>query len=504
MKLFRGDQIKEIDRITIEDEPVASSELMERAAIQLLKWYLSRFDRSKRIFIFTGPGNNGGDGLALARLLKSNRYDVEVYNLKISDKTTDDWNINLLRLQSEAGIEIINIRSADGFPVISADDVIIDGIFGSGLKRPVEGLAAEIIKLINGSKATTISIDIPSGMFCEDNSGNTYESIVSADYTLSFQFPRIAFMFPENARLTGEWFVLPIGLNPRAISSISSSFFFSEKEDIARLLHKRKKFDHKGVFGHGLLIAGSYGKMGAAVIGAEAALRSGIGLLTCHIPTCGIIILQCSLPEAMAEPDRNVTHFSDIDLTDNYNAVGIGPGIGKDPETQGAFKKLLTSCKKPIVIDADGLNILSLNKDWFNLIPAGSILTPHPKEFERFAGKTENSYQRLERQIELSKTYNCVIVLKGANSSITTPSGNVYFNSTGNPGMAKAGSGDALTGILLSLLAQGYNAEHAAILGVYLHGLAGDLAAEHYGVESIIASDIIKCLSPAFKKLNEP
>jgi NAD(P)H-hydrate epimerase len=310
-------------------------------------------------------------------------------------------------------------------------------------------------------------------------------------------------MFAENAELLGEWNVLPIGLSANAIRNTSTPYNLIEKDDIAPLLKKRNKFDHKGTFGHGLLISGSTDKMGAAVLGAEAALRSGIGLITCHVPVSGILSIQCSLPEAMVQPDRNEKHFSEIGNTDSYSAVGIGPGIGTEPESQRALYKLLSECRRPIVIDADGLNILSLNKDWFSLIPAGAILTPHPKEFERLAGETDNSFSRLNRQIGFSKEHKCIIVLKGAHTSITTPDGNVFFNSTGNPGMATAGSGDVLTGILLSLLAQGYKPEDAALLGVYLHGLAGDIAAGESCYESIIASDIIKSLGSAFNKLRE-
>jgi NAD(P)H-hydrate epimerase len=501
MKFFRSDQIKQIDEFTINEEPVASIDLMERAAGQLLRWYLSRFERSGRIFIFVGPGNNGGDGLALARLLESNRYETEVYYVEFTENTSDDWKKNLARLKSETKVPVKYLKKPDQFPVISSGDVIIDAIFGSGLTRQAQGLAGDVIKYINRTGATVISVDIPSGMFGEDNSKNDYDTIISADYTLSFHFPKLAFMFPENSRNIGEWVVLPIGLSVNAIRNIISPYIFLEKGDVAPLLKKRNKFDHKGIFGHGLLISGSSGKMGAAVLGAGASLRTGIGLITCHIPSDGVTIVQTCLPEAMVEPDRNERHFSEIGKTEAFSAVGIGPGIGTDPETQMALYKLLTECKKPMVIDADGLNILSLNKTWLSLVPAGTILTPHPKEFERLAGKSGNSFYRLQSQIELSRECKCIIVLKGAHTSVTTPDGNIFFNSTGNPGMATAGSGDVLTGILLSLLAQGYTSENAAILGVYLHGLAGDLAAEESSLEAIIASDIIKCLGKAFNMI---
>jgi len=504
MKIFRSDQIKKIDEYSIKEEPVASIDLMERASGQILKWYLARFERSLHIFIFAGPGNNGGDGLALARMLNANRYNAEVFYINFTEKTSDDWRINHSRLKTETDVKMTSLINAAQFPVISSDDIIIDAIFGSGLTRPAEGLAAEIIKLINQSGSTIISIDIPSGLFCEDNSKNDNDNIITADYTLTFQFPKLSFFFPDNDKYLGEWTILPIGLSTKAIGSTISPFSYSEKNDVEVLLKRRTKFDHKGVFGHGLLVAGSTGKMGSAILGAKAAMRTGIGLLTCHVPSGGLIIMQISIPEAMVQSDKNEMRFSELEKYSSMSAIGIGPGIGTDPESQQALRKLLSSYPKPMVIDADGLNILSLNKEWLTLIPEGSILTPHPKEFERLTGKTSDSYSRLIRQIEFSKMYKCIVVLKGANTSVTTPDGNVHFNSTGNPGMATAGSGDALTGILLSLLAQGYKPINAAVLGVYLHGLAGDIAAEEFGDESIIASDIINCLSKAFKKIREP
>ncbi len=308
-------------------------------------------------------------------------------------------------------------------------------------------------------------------------------------------------MFAENADYLGEWVVLPIGLDENAIKNIFSPFKFLENSNIKPLLKTRKKFDHKGTFGHGLLFSGSTGKMGAAVLGARAALRTGVGLITCHVPLSGVIIVQCAVPEAMVQPDRNERHLSEIGNTDTFSAVGIGPGIGTEPESQRVLHRLLEESRKPMVIDADALNILSMNKELLSLIPEGAILTPHPKEFERLAGESENSFLRLNKQMEFSKEHKCIVVLKGAHTSVSTPEGNVFFNSTGNPGMATAGSGDVLTGIILSLLAQGYSPESAAIIGVYLHGLAGDIAAEESCFESIIASDIINCIGKAFKRI---
>ncbi len=503
MKIFRSEQTRIIDEFTILHEPVASIDLMERASKQLFGWITKKFERSDHFVFFIGPGNNGGDGLALARMLVKDRYDVEVHYVKFTENTSSDWKINKKRIEDETNVKVNDITDPGMFPIISRGDVIVDAIFGSGLSRPATGLVKDVIGYINCSDAIRVSVDIPSGLFGEDNSKNSFDGVVKADYTLSFQFPKLSFMFAENAQYTGEWVILPIGLSKDAIDRTDSPYNFLEGTDMIPFLKKRNKFDHKGIFGHGLLIAGSFGKMGAAFFGAGAALRTGIGLITCHIPAVGVPVLQSSLPEAMAIADKSAGFVSDIGSTDAFSAIGIGPGLGKNVETQNALHNLLSGCKKPLVIDADGLNILSLNRDWYSMIPEGCILTPHPKEFERLAGKSENSFTRLNKQIGFSAKHKCIVVLKGANTSVTTPDGRVFFNSTGNPGMATGGSGDVLTGIILSLLAQGYTPEKAAVLGVFLHGLAGDIAAEKGCYESIIASDIINNIGKAFNKIRE-
>ena len=405
------------------------------------------------------------------------------------------------RIEKETPVLFNTLENIEHFPFISSDDILIDAIFGSGLSRPAEGLAGLVIRKINQTGNVVISIDIPSGMFGEDNNSNNPETIIRADFTLSFEFPKLAFMFGENAGFVGEWIVLPIGLNKNAIRNTQTPYQLVEDNHVMPLLKKRQKFDHKGKYGHGLLIAGSCGKIGSAVIGARAALRTGIGLVTCHVPGCGYQVVQSSVPEAMVRIDKNETIISEADALDHFDAVAVGPGIGTDPVTQEALHNIILNSGKPLVIDADGINILGLNKNWLSELPGGTILTPHVKEFERIAGKTENSYQRLESQVEFAAENNCIVILKGANTAVATPEGKVYFNSTGNPGMATAGSGDVLTGMILSLLAQGYSPENASVTGVYLHGLAGDIASLKSGYESVIASDIIDNVGNAFLKL---
>jgi len=501
MKIFNCEQIKEIDRYTIENEPVSSGDLMERAAGKLFEWISSRYPRSQDFTIFTGPGNNGGDGLVLARLLSYGGFRTEVFDVKISDKYSDDFKVNRKRLETLGGVPFIEIADAGQIPQLSQDEIVIDAIFGSGLSRPVEGLALEVIKFINASGCTVISIDIPSGLLCEDNGKNNPYGIVRAETTLSFQFPKLSFMFADCNKYTGNWMVLPIGLHPDAIRKTDSPYIFLEDKDIIKLLKKRGKFDHKGIYGHGLLVAGSLNKAGASVLSARAALRTGIGLITCHTASAARQVIQSSLPEAMVQPDEGETEITNVVPVVGINAVAVGPGIGTSDVTCTAFHSLLNQWRKPVVIDADAINILGLNKDWIKLLPENSILTPHKKEFERITVRAENDYDRLKLQEKFSLETRCIVVLKGAHTSVSLPDGRVFFNSTGNPGMATAGSGDVLTGIILSLLAQGYSPEDASVAGVYIHGLAGDIAGETLPWESIIASDIIENIGKAILKI---
>ena len=340
MKIFKTGQIKEIDDYTIRNEPVASADLMERASDQVMRWYIRNFDRSKRVLIFAGPGNNGGDGLALARLLSANRFSVEVFFTRFSDRTSDDWNHNFHRLEKETSVPFHTIDKIEHFPLISSDDMVIDAILGSGLTRPAEGLPGLVINKINQAGCLVISIDIPSGLFGEDNSSNIKENIICADHTLTFEFPKLCFMFAENSRYVGEWHILPIWLSSQAVRNTNTPYYCLENDYIRPLLKKRDTFDHKGKYGHGLLIAGSHGKMGASVLSARAALRTGIGLITCHVPVCGYQVLQTAVPEAMVQTDKNESNFSDVENADSFDAVGIGPGIGTDPVTQNALYDL--------------------------------------------------------------------------------------------------------------------------------------------------------------------
>ncbi len=500
MKILTTELIREADSYTIANEPIKSIDLMERAATRLFEWIMENYPNNK-FAIFVGPGNNGGDGLALARLLANNKNEVRVFEVNFTDKRSEDFIINYNRLKI-TGVKIEKISTEDDFPKLSDSEIVIDAIFGSGLSRPAKGLAAGIIQKINNGINPIVSIDVPSGLFAEDNSENCEYNIILADHTLTFQFPKLSFLFPENEIFVGNWYVLDIGLHPDFIKTVDSPYQLTELENIKPYIIPRTPFAHKGDFGHALLIAGSYGKMGACILAARAILRSGVGLLTVHVPSKGYGIIQTAVPEAMVSIDNDAKIFTNLPRLNNFNAIGIGPGLGVHKTSHNAFLKLLKT-NLPLVIDADGLNLIAKNPEWIKLIPPDSILTPHPKEFDRLVGESFNSYERLQKQIKLAKEIKSVVIVKGHFTAIALPDGKVYFNTTGNPGMATGGSGDVLTGIILSLSAQGFLPEEAALTGVFIHGLAADMAVETVSQTALTASDIIDYLPEVFKMMED-
>jgi ADP-dependent NAD(P)H-hydrate dehydratase / NAD(P)H-hydrate epimerase len=497
MKILSAEEIRLWDQYTIQHEPISSIDLMERAATACVDWLVEQYPDAPSFGVFCGKGNNGADGLAIARLLMKKDYPVTIHILEFGHMGTDDFQTNLARLHKLSSPDIHFIQSEQNFHPLPKGQVIIDALYGSGLNRSIEGVTANLVNHINAAGCAVVAIDIPSGLFVDRSSkGNT---IVRAHHTLSFQCYKPAFLFAENAAWIGDIHILDIGLHQGFYQSVFSRYELIDDEIIHSIYKPRKQFSHKGTFGHALLVAGSYGKIGAAVLSATAGLRSGVGLLTCHIPKCGYDIVQSSLPEAMVLTDFNSSFNTKIedDLT-KYEAIGIGPGLGTASETKMLLREILDTYRSPVILDADALNILASQKDLLKLIPAGSLLTPHPKEFERLFGETANEFDKMLLCLQKAKELNCIIILKGHHSFIATPDGKGFFNSTGNAGMATAGSGDVLTGILTGLLAQGYSSVETALLGVYLHGLAGDMAAKELSMESMIAGDIIKGLGQAY------
>ena len=499
-KVFTVDKIRLADQFTIENEPIKSIDLMERASTACVDWLLERTFKTQSFAIFCGPGNNGGDGLAIGRLLSEHGFKVRVFILD-TERYSLDFKVNSDRLAGIKGLVVNTLKTDADFPIIEDQEIIIDALFGSGLSKPLEGLVAKLVKHLNQQNTLKIAIDIPSGLYADKSSESKNAVRFQADYTLSFQFPKLAFFMPENDACVGDWQVLDIGLSQEYIQNTETPYYFIVPNSAKELIHPRAKFSHKGSFGHGLLIAGSRGKMGAAVLAGKASLRSGAGLTTVHHPKGESSIIPSAVPELMTSIDENETVFSKVPELSNFSAIAIGPGLGTAKQSQTAFKMLIQESKVPLVIDADALNILSENKTWLSFLPKNSILTPHIKEFERLLGKVDNDFERLEKQIVFAKKHQLYLILKGAHTSIATPEGKVFFNSTGNPGMATGGSGDVLTGILLGLKAQHYTSLHASILSVFLHGLSGDIAAENKGQASLIAGDIVDSISDAFLSL---
>ena len=490
MKIFRTSDIKQIDHYTIVNEPVASIDLMKRAAFEFYFKVMQYLPLDVPIRIFAGTGNNGGDAFFVAQHLLRHYPDVHVYfchqNNTISENCKQAKDI----FSNAFPTNVTEISNENNLPFLSSTDYIIDGLFGSGLNRPLSGFYGEIVKHINNANATVFSIDIPSGLMGEDNGQNISEHIIRADYTLTFQFPKLAFLFPENDVFVGEWEVLNIGLHTKAIEDTPTTFYLTDYTFVNQHIKKRTKFSHKGTYGHALLIGGSYGKMGAVVLAARGCLRSGVVLLTVHVPACGYEIMQISVPEAMVISDSNKKHVTETVEISSYNAVGLGIGLGKSPETVNALRSFLQKTTFPCVFDADALNIFSENNELLNLVPKNSIFTPHSKELERLIGYSANSYEKIKKMISFAIKYQIYVLLKGAHTVVVSPDGNCWFNSTGNPGMATGGSGDVLCGIITGLLAQQYSPFEAAVLGAYFHGKAGDVAAEKRSESSMIASDI--------------
>jgi ADP-dependent NAD(P)H-hydrate dehydratase / NAD(P)H-hydrate epimerase len=500
MKILLSPQIKEADAYTIKNEPIPSIDLMERASKEFFNWLVQRFDYGNRFVVFSGPGNNGGDGLAIARLLAGKGYHVSVNIVRSSQKGSPDFLANLEQIKNI--LPVINeITASEQIPVINKTDIVIDAMFGSGLDRPVEGIFAEVIGRVNQVKPTVVAVDIASGLFSDKKTEG--DTIMKVDYTISFQVPKLAFFMRQNYPYVGEWIVVDIGLDLNFIDSLDSPYFTIDKSLAAQALPRRDKFSHKGNFGRTIIFSGSRGKMGAAILSARACLRTGVGLLTVHVPEYGSKVMQMSVPEAMVTIDPSVECFSEPPDLDLFDSMGIGPGLGTNKKTIQAFKELLKKADYPVVIDADGINMLGIDKDLLRLLPENTILTPHPKEFERIAGETADDFETIERQRQMAMRHKLYIILKGAHSSVATPEGKVFFNTTGNPGIATAGSGDVLTGMTTSLLAQSKNPFLAAVSSVYLHGLAGNLAALKTGEESLIASDIIDHIPAAIRELRQ-
>lgn len=503
MKILSAQQLQELDELAVQQENITSDRLMERAASVVAREIAGRWDETTPVVVFAGPGNNGGDALAVARMLHRDGYKVETFLINPTGTLSPDCKANRDRLQALEGAALTEVTSQFEAPQLTPDTLVVDGLFGTGLKRPLTGGFASLVKFINASSAPVVSIDMPSGLMCEDNALNVRSHVVCATLTLTFHRPKQAMFMADNQICIGELKVLDIGLSEEATEAMDTLCELTETADVCRMLRPRSAFGHKGTFGHALLVAGSYGMAGAAILAARACLRSGVGKVTVHTPTCNNDILQTAVPEAVLLHDRHAERFTTPVDTAPFDALAIGPGIGTHSDTALAFIEQVRHTSIPLLIDADGLNILGGHKGWLHQIPKDCILTPHPAEFGRIGNRGTDCHAALQEAVAMAREHKFYILLKGHFTAVCTPEGRVYFNPTGNSGMATAGSGDVLTGVIVALLAEKYPLLNACRLGAYLHGLAGDLAAAELGEESVTASDIVAYLPAAFRHLWE-
>lgn len=505
MKIFNSNTIHEIDRATCEAQGITSVDLMERAAEAVACEIISLFLPSRRFVIVAGPGNNGGDALAVARRLIEQGYrHVEVFLFNVTGSLSSDCLAQRDKLLHIEEVDFTEVTKTFSPPFLDSSCVVVDGLFGSGLSRPLQGGFKGLARYINESGAFVVSIDVPSGLAGEWNGSAPRRDMVRANLTLTFQLPRLSFFFEENAEVLGEWKLIDIDLDKGVIKKIPSEFMLIEKRSVRPLLRPRQPFTGKRDYGSALLFAGSLGMMGAAVLSARAVLKCGAGLATVHTAKCGMPVIQTAVPEAMFEPDRNEKVIADMPVHHAHSVVAVGPGIGTADVTAAALEQLLKTASAPLVLDADALNCIARRPALLQMLPAKTVITPHIGEFDRLFGEQTDSESRLRKAVEVAKYYNIVIVLKGHHTAIVRPTGTVYFNTTGNPGMATAGAGDVLTGVIAAFIAQGYMPEHAATIGVFIHGLAGDIAAEEIGEYGMTAGDIADRLGRAIRDVTSP
>ena len=498
MFILNSHQIAAADKATITNNNISSLDLMEHAAKQCFNWIHTRLHgHNIKIHVFCGIGNNGGDGLVIARYLYENGYNVNCYIVNFSEKRTDEFLVNYNRLK-EIGIWPTIINSENNFPEIAFEDIVIDAIFGNGLTRPPKGFTKSLINYINSTKAFTLAIDLPSGLF-SDTAVIDKSSVLKATHTLTFQTPKLALLIPDNRDFVDTWEVIDIGLDLNFIKNLNSALHYNLKNEILQLYKPRNKWSHKGNFGHALIIGGSFGKIGAVSLTTKAALKIGSGLVSAYVPKCGYNILQIAIPEAMVEVD-NDTVLEHFNFKTKATVIAIGPGMSTHEKTAIGFEKFIKENKLPLVIDADALNLLSKNKSLLKFLPKNSVLTPHPKELERLIGTWKNDFEKLDKTAAFSEKYKVIVVIKGAHTVIINGA-TKYFNSTGNPALATGGSGDVLTGIITGFIAQGYQPINAAILGVYLHGKTADIAISETAYETFTASSILDYLPNALLDL---
>lgn len=502
MKLFTASEIRTIDEATVKHQSITSLELMERAASAVACEIMERWPSSQHFIVFAGPGNNGGDALAVSRLLIDQGYRPDVILMNTGGHLSIDCAANRQRLIDMQYPQFTEVTQKFTMPEMSDSDVVIDGLFGIGLSQNLQGGYTVLARTISESDAYIVSIDLPSGLYPEYNSRNVLSYVMQADLTLTFQVPKLAFFFRETQNCIGDWKVLDIGLSRKAMNETPSNLYMIDRKGVKEGLRPRDIFSDKNDFGRMTLVAGGLGMTGASILAARAAMRTGVGVVKVHAPQCCYIPLQTAVPEAIMEQDSNACHLSEVAFDKRYT-YALGPGLGTHPQTKNAIGEFLRSATSPLVLDADALNCIADDRKLLSNIPANSVITPHVGEFERLFGQYYTDEERFVRALEMSRFLKIVIVLKGHYTFVFRPDGKVFINTTGNPGMATAGSGDVLTGIISALMAQKYRPDMAASMGVYIHAYAGELAAKRHGEYGMTASDIVDNIGIAIKEIME-
>ncbi len=493
MKLFTSDQIRAIEQTSIAEGCYSSLELMDRAASAFVSWFKTKVSTDCAVSVFCGNGNNGADGLVIGDKLVQYGYRVRIF---VVDKSggSREFAFHLNRLEKNLSFSIEKYQANKTFR-FEPSEVIIDALLGSGLNRPAGPPYSDILELINSSKKRVYAVDIPSGLPGE---GLSIGPTVRATATYSFEFPRLTFFSKEGRAVCGEWTFRTIGLSRKHIQGTPSGFHLITNRFVSEFFNPRQPYAHKGNFGHVHLFAGTTGMAGAGILSGRATLRSGAGLCSVTSSADNRVVFQTAAPEIMV--NGTMEEMQAIDLVSK--TVAIGPGLGTDPVSEQLLRHVLKTVDRPMVIDADAINLLSMHRELIDQVPDKSILTPHPGEFKRLVGDYSDSIQRMKKQVEFAREKNLIVVLKDHNTIITTPDNQVYYNATGNPGMATGGSGDVLTGVIAGLLAQWADPVKASLAGVYLHGLAGDLAMCQKGEMAMTAGDIIEMLPLSIMKLS--
>lgn len=499
--IYNYTQVLELEKMILREQGFSEEELRAQKSNAFCMQFKKDFFGRQRIVLFAGPNENGALGLRIATTLASLSHEIIVVLLNPTGALPDYVIAEREIFKANYEESFMEVTSQFAPPPIHESDILIDAICGIEQRTPLTGTIPNVIKYLNSLQATKISLDIPSGLMEEDNSTNDESKIFKAKLTYTFYSPKLSFLFRENNSCVGVWRIMNLGFNlPDSQASFDFQLFSSF--DMEQALPKRKIFSHKYDYGKVLVIGGSKGMVGAPILAAKAAMNSGVGHLTIHLPKGYDVVAHVSVPEALVSVDPSTESFSDENIeVDQYDAIAVGPGLGQALETKMALESVLRNTQRPMIFDADALNIMAqAESNLMDIVPEGSILTPHEGEFDRLFGASLSSYERLMKAVKIAKSRKLNILLKGTYSATCTQEGRVYFNTSGNAGLATAGTGDVLVGIILALLGKGHSAMQACCIASYLHGFAADLYATSFCQESLTASKLIEQLPIAFKR----